>query len=96
MAQIELRQLVGKHRDRLDVVHTIARNLDQVILNGRQIATISRLPGAPVVLMSHVILSESELVQLSQTIERDRGVPPQKIHQNMPSNYIILERNTEK
>lgn len=91
--KVEFRQLKGKHRGDDGVVREIARNLDQVLADGRQVATISRLPGAPVTLMPSALLSPSQLNELSRAIKRERGAAPSKIIHSGPKlpGEILIE-----
>lgn len=77
---IELRPLVGIYYDEHGQKKTIAWDVDQLIVDGRQIATINRLEGAPIGLLSGAHLSPSQIEEVKQFIAAHRGGhPPQSI-----------------
>ena len=91
MAKVELKRLIGNRRDpATGKVLRIGWDMDRVFLNGRQIATINRVPGAAVGLMPGAILTESEKEAVMQAVAEARaGVRPAKIGEPLP--YEILE-----
>lgn len=91
MAKVELKRLIGNRRDpATGKVLRIGWDMDRVFLNGRQIATINRVPGAAVGLMPGAILTESEKEAVMQAVAEARaGVRPAKIGEPLP--YEILD-----
>ncbi len=76
---VELRQIIGETR--IDgVVRRIAHDMDILLLNERQIATINHVPGAAIRLMSSAALtpSQEEAVMCAVADERG-GVRPSRI-----------------
>lgn len=93
MPNVELRRLVGQLRDqRTGKVRNVGWNMDQLFLDGKQIATINHVPGASVGLMQGVLLSaaEREAVQLAIAAKRG-GVKPASIRGAISVDFEILD-----
>jgi hypothetical protein len=73
MANFELRQLVGQRKTIKGEIREVAWPMDIVLMNGKQIATINRVPGAPIGLLLHAALSESQKEALANVVAAARG-----------------------
>lgn len=93
MDTCELRQLIGKFYDRrAGCERRVGWDMDQVILNGKQIATINRFPGATVGLMVGVQLTPTQQQLVSDTVAAARGgVKPKKIVGPISVPYELLD-----
>jgi hypothetical protein len=91
--KVELRRLVGKFREiATDKVRSVGWDMDQLLLNGRQIATINRVPGAPVGLMVGVQLTAGEKMAVENAVAGARGgVKPSKIGGPIELPYELLD-----
>jgi hypothetical protein len=91
--QVELRQVIGKFWDRKANKHRrVAWDMDILLLNGKQIATINRTPGAAIGLMSHAQLTLSELVAVENAVAAARGgVKPCAINTPVKMPYELLD-----
>lgn len=90
---VELRQLVGEYRDlETGKVRRAAWNMDQLFLNGRQIATINRVPGAPIGLLSGAVLTAKEREAVENAVAAARGgVKPGKIDSAIELPFELLD-----
>lgn len=96
MAQVELRRLIGQFRDGNGKLRRLGWNIDQLFLNGRQIATINRVPGSPVGLMAGVLLTAAEHAEVERTIAKARGgVKPASIGGAIELPYELLDDEDE-
>jgi hypothetical protein len=79
MSKIELRQIIGETR--MDgVVRRIAHDMDILLLDGYQIATINHVPGAAIRLLSSAALTPSQENAVMSAVAAQRGgVRPSKI-----------------
>ena len=95
--QIELRQLIGNVRDpRIDKVRRVGRDMDFLMLNGRAVATINRVPGASIGLYPGVMLSPAEKVAISEAVAAQRGgIPPASIKEPIQVPYEVLDDEEE-
>jgi len=76
---IELRQIIGETRIN-GVVKRIAHDMDMLLLDGRQIATINRVPGASITLLGGTALTPSQEEAVMCAVAESRGgVRPRKI-----------------
>lgn len=79
MSTVELRQIIGETRIK-GVVRKIAHDMDILLLDGMQIATINHVPGAAIRLLSDSMLSPSQEEAVMQAVAAKRGgVRPSKI-----------------
>lgn len=79
MSKVELRQIIGETRIN-GVVRKIAHDMDILLLDGYQIATINHVPGAAIRLLGTAPLtpSQEEAVMTAVAAERN-GVRPSRI-----------------
>lgn len=79
MSTVELRQIIGETR--IDgVVRKIAHDMDILLLDGRQIATINHVPGAAIRLLGSSALTPSQESAVCSAVAAARGgVKPSKI-----------------
>lgn len=93
MPQVELRRLVGQFRDsHSGKVRNVGWNMDQLLLDGKQIAMINRVPGAPIGLFSGVMLTPAETKAVEDAIAKERGgAKPSKIGTPVQVDYEILD-----
>jgi hypothetical protein len=91
--QVELRQVIGKFYDRkAGRQRRVAWDMDILLLNGKQIATINRVPGSPVALMSHAQLTPSEFKAVEAAVAEARGgVKPRAINTPVKMPYELLD-----
>jgi hypothetical protein len=90
--QVELRQLIGKFADSDGKVRRVAWNMDFVLLDGRAIATINRVPGAPIGLYPGVMLTERQRNAVSDAIAAERdGQAPASIRGPIEVPYELLD-----
>lgn len=94
---VELRQVIGEFRDQATgKVRRVAWDMDMVLLNGRQIATINRVPGAPIGLLDSVLLSEAEKQAVSDAVAKARGgVAPKRVKEKVQMAGTILDDEYE-
>jgi hypothetical protein len=91
--QVELRQVIGKFWDRkAGKQRRVAWDMDILLLNGRQIATINRVPGAAIGLMVGAELTPSELAAVERAVAGARGgVKPRAIKTPVKMPYELLD-----
>ncbi len=83
MSNIELRQIIGETRIN-GAVRKIARDMDILLLDGMQIATINHVPGASIRLLSNTALTPSQEQEVLTAIAAERGgVKPSRIIGNL-------------
>lgn len=71
---VELRQVIGEYFDRsANKVRRVAWDMDILLLDGKQIATINRVAGAPIALLSGVMLTPSQKQAVEEAIAAARG-----------------------
>ncbi len=79
MSTVELRQIIGETRIKGKLCK-IAHDMDILLLDGRQIATINQVPGAAIRLMSSTALSPSQEESVKVAVAAKRGgVRPSRI-----------------
>jgi hypothetical protein len=79
MSTIELRQIIGETRIK-GVVRRIAHDMDILLLDGFQIATINHVPGAAIRLLGDAALTPSqEEAVMTAVADKRGGVRPSKI-----------------
>ncbi len=90
---VELRQIVGKFFDRdLNKERSVAWDMDMVLLNGRQIATINRVPGAPIGILGTMRLTPKEEKAVADAIAAARGgVPPKHFGYPVQVPFTLLD-----
>lgn len=93
MAKVELRRLVGQMRDaRTGNVRNVGWNMDQLFLDGRQIATINRVPGSAVGLFPGVLLTAAERAEVVAAVAKERGgVKPVRVGGPIDVPYELLD-----
>lgn len=93
MAEVSLKQLVGNRRDpRTGRIFRIGWNMDFLMLGGKAIATINRVPGAAVGLYPGVMLTPSERTAVEEAVAAARnGVKPVSIGGPIEVNYEVLD-----
>jgi hypothetical protein len=76
---VELRQIIGETRIN-GVVRKIAHDMDILLMDGRQIATINHVPGAAICLLSGTAITPSQEEAVMKAVAAERGgVRPSKI-----------------
>jgi hypothetical protein len=93
--QVELRQLIGKFADSDGKVRRVAWNMDFVLLDGRAIATINRVPGAPIGLYPGVSLTARQRAAVVEAIKDSRGQEPASIRGPVEVPYELLDDEDE-
>ena len=79
MSTVELRQIIGETRIN-GAVRKIAHDMDMLLLDGLQIATINHVPGSAIRLLSSAALTPTQENAVVQAVAEARGgVPPSKI-----------------
>lgn len=73
MSNVELRQVVGNTTDSTGKLLRYAWNMDLLLLDGRQIATINRVPGAAIGLIPGVQLTTSQRTAVENAVAAARG-----------------------
>ncbi len=93
---VELRQIIGETRIK-GVVQKIAHDMDILLLDGFQIATINHVPGAAIRLLSSSALtpSQEEAVMCAVAAERG-GVRPSRIIATARIPGEFVEGDTEE
>ncbi len=95
MSKVELRQLIGETRIKNEIVR-IKHDMDILLLNGRQIATINHVPGAAIKLLPGNVLSPSEEKAVLEEVAKARGgVRPKQIFGNITLPGELVEDETE-
>lgn len=96
-SRVELRPIDGVAM--IGGVQRKVRIKDNEILmfKGRQIATISKRPGARIGLLYDVHLSASELKEVTDAVTAARGgVQPAKIQEQVDLSYEIIDEDTDE
>ncbi len=95
MSTVELRQIIGETRIKNEVVR-LKHDMDILLLNGRQIATINHVPGAAIKLLPGTVLTPSEEKAVVEEIAKARGgVHPKQIFGNITLPGELVEDETE-
>lgn len=90
--EVTLKQIVGQFRDNRGKVHRVGHDMDFVLLDGRAIATINRVPGAPIKLYGNVYLTPSEKRAVEDAIAAERGgLKPSEIKNEIPLPGELLD-----
>lgn len=95
---VELRPVVGSFRDSdTGKIRKIKWDMDLLLYNGKQIATIDKVPGHPVRLLTQSgPFSASQLNEISEAIAAEReGVPPSEIKLPFKINGEVLDDEDE-
>jgi hypothetical protein len=90
MSKVELRQIIGETRIK-GVVRKIAHDMDILLLDGLQIATINHVPGAAIRLLGSTPLTPSQEEAVMRAVAAERGgVRPSKIIATMriPGEFV--------
>jgi hypothetical protein len=98
MPTVELKRLVGQFREAATgKVRSGAWNgIERVFLNGRQIATINKVPGSPVGLLAGTMLTPAEVEAVSNAIAAQRGgVKPSRIGGPREELFELLDDAVE-
>jgi hypothetical protein len=98
MAKFELRPVVGLLSDNGRVRRVQWSDVELLMMDGRQIATISTRPGKAIQLMTHVpLMSNSQIAELSEFVAKNRlGVHPEWIRHPRPiSGEFLDEEDSE-
>lgn len=91
-SRVEIRQVVGEFKDKSGKTHRAGWDMDIVLFKGRQVATINRVPGAAIGLMSHAMLTTSEKAEIVAAIAEKRGgVPPANISEPVKMPFELLD-----
>ncbi len=91
MSTVELRQIVGETRWKGKVIR-IAHDMDILLLDDYQIATINHVPGAAIRLLDDTALTPSQEEAVMSTVAAARGgVRPSKIIATMRMPGEILD-----
>lgn len=93
MSKVELKRLVGKRVNPANgVLQTVGWNMDQLFLDGRQIAVINQRPGAAIGLFPGVELTPSQRKAVEAAIAAERGgLKPSKIGSPIELPYELLD-----
>jgi len=94
---IELRQVIGKFQEPASgKVRRVGWDMDFLIMDGRAIATINRVPGAPIGLYPGVMLTPAEKTAVENAIAKARGgKKPAKIGTPVEVPYELLDDEDE-
>ncbi len=90
MSTVELRQIIGETRIK-GVVRRIAHDMDILLLDGMQIATINHVPGAAIRLLGSSALTPSQEEAVMKAVAAERGgVRPPRIiaTARIPGEYV--------
>lgn len=88
----ELRQVIGKYRDASGRVRRIGWDMDVLILDGKQISTINRVPGSVIFLMDGFLLTPGERKAIEDEVAKARGgVKPRDIKAPLAVPYQLLD-----
>lgn len=95
--KVEITQLIGEFRElSTGRIRRAAWNMDRLWVNGRQVATINRVPGAPIGLLGGANLTPSEIAEVERVVAAARGgVKPSKIGGPDPQLYQLLDDEGE-
>lgn len=93
MSTFSLKQVVGEFYDRdARKARKVLWDMDMLLRDGRQIATINRVPGASIMVFAGTVLSESEKSDLEKFIADHRGgVKPSTILGQVSMNGTIVD-----
>lgn len=97
MSTVELRQIIGETRIK-GVVRRIAHDMDILLLDGKQIATINRVPGASIRLLGSSALTPSQEEAVMTAVAAKRGgVRPSRIIAafRIPGEFVDEGEETE-
>lgn len=95
MSTVELRQIIGETRIN-GAVYRVAHDMDILLLDGRQIATINRVDGAAIKLLPGTVLSPSQEKAVNDAIAKERnGIPPKKIFGGIVLPGKVIDDETE-
>ena len=97
MASFELRPVVGLLNDNGRVRRIQWSDVELLMMDGKQIATISTRPGKAIQLMSHVpLMSNSQIASLSEFVAQNRlGVHPEWIRHPRPIRGEFIDEDSE-
>ncbi len=98
MSTVELRQIIGETRIN-GFVRKIAHDMDILLLDGRQIATINHVPGAAIRLLGSSALTPSQEQAVMSAVAAERGgVRPSRIIATVriPGEFVDEEEDTEE
>lgn len=73
MSRVELRQLVTKGRLHDGRVVRFGIDIDQVLLDGKQVANVNRVPGAKIALFSGVVVTPKQKEAIAAAVAEKRG-----------------------
>lgn len=92
MSTVELRQIIGQFREHdTGKVRSIAHDMDILLLDGYQIATINHVPGAAIRLLGDSALTPSQENAVMAAVAAERGgVRPSRIIATMriPGEFV--------
>ncbi len=91
MSTVELRQIIGETRGTNGAVQRIAHDMDILLLDDYQIATINHVPGAAIRLLSTSALTPSQEEAVMCAVAKERGgVRPSRIVATLrvPGEYV--------
>ncbi len=93
MPKAELKQLVGSFREHATgKIRRAGWNMDQLLLGGRQIATINRVPGSAIGLFPGVMLTPAEVQEVVKVVAAARGgVKPCKVSGPIELPFELLD-----
>lgn len=92
MTTVELKPLIGQRVDQATgkLQNVLWHDIERLYLNGRQIATINKIPGAAIGLLPGAILTMAEKEAVSVAVAEARGgVRPSKIGE--PVSWEIVD-----
>lgn len=97
--KVEITPLVGQRysteKGKLENFQVVG--IERLFLNGRQIATINKIPGAPIALLPGSVLSSGELEEVARVVASARGgVRPAKIGGPHPDMFQLLDDEIEE
>lgn len=91
MSKFELKQVVGRVRIK-GKVRRIGWPMDLLLMNGEQIATVNRVSGSAIGLMSHAILTEKDKKELADFMAENReGKKPAMIGSPVKQSFEYLD-----
>jgi hypothetical protein len=94
--QVELRQLIGKFADSDGKVRRVGWDMDFVLVDGKAVATINRVPGAPIGLYPGVSLTDKQRAAVVDAIKNSpRGQEPASIRGPVEVPYELLDDEDE-
>jgi hypothetical protein len=91
--QVELRQMIGKYSEpTTGKVCRVGWDIDFVLLDGKAVATINRVPGAAVGLYAGVQLTQSQKAAVEEAVATARGgTKPSKIGGPVDVPFELLD-----